>query len=302
MKNQTNATSRRQFIKTTTLLAGGAMSGLFLPEARRNKVKISAHLWVYASKYPPKWDCTPILEQAFSDIKAADFAGIELMNILLQAEDAVPRISALSKKYKLPVTGCSYGADMWNRAKHVEILENITMVIGKLHLLGGETFGISVGNAKRMKTSEELDAQAELLKKIIPICEAKGITPNLHNHTYEVENGMHDLKGTLERIPTIKLGPDLNWLVRGGVDPVWFINTYGKQMVYMHLRDQKASGKWAEAMGEGVTDFPAIAKALKQCNYKGRAAVELAFDEPTTRPVLETWKMSRSYVKKTFNW
>lgn len=48
------------------------------------------------------------------------------------------------------------------------------------------------------------------------------------------------------------------------------------------------------SLGEGVTDFPAIEKALAKCNYKGKIAVELAFDEPTTRPLPETWKMSRS--------
>ena len=191
---------------------------------------------------------------------------------------------------------------MFNREKQTDILANATLIINRLHQLGGETFGVSAGNAKRLKTKEELDAQAELLRKLIPICEAKGIVLNLHNHTYEVENNLHDLKGTLERIPDIKLGPDLNWMIRGGVDPVWFINTYGKQIVYLHLRDQKASGKWAEAVGEGVTDFQAIAKALSKLNYKGRVAVELAFDEPTTRPLIDTWKMSRQYIQKTFGW
>ncbi len=56
---------------------------------------------------------------------------------------------------------------------------------------------------------------------------------NLHNHTYEVENELYDLKGTLARIPGIKLGPDLNWLVRAGVDPAGFIRRFGKQIVFM---------------------------------------------------------------------
>ncbi len=106
----------------------------------------------------------------------------------------------------------------------------------------------------------------------------------------------------MARIPNIKLGPDLNWLIRGGVDPVWFIKTYGHQMVYMHIRDQKANGKWTEAVGEGVTDFPAIAKALQERNYKGKAAIELAFDEPPVNSVREDWKKSREYVRKVFGW
>ena len=93
-----------------------------------------------------------------------------------------------------------------------------------------------------------------MLRKIIALGKAHGVVLNLHNHTYEVADNLYDLKGTLERIPDVKLGPDFNWLVRGGVDPAAFIRRFGKQIVFMHLRDQKADGRWSEAMGEGVTD------------------------------------------------
>lgn len=72
-------------------------------------------------------------------------------------------------------------------------------------------------------------------------------------------------------------------------------------MVYMHIRDQKADGKWTEAVGEGVTDFAAIANALQQKNYSCRAAIELALDEPPKNPVKEDWKKSRDYVRKVLS-
>ena len=129
--------------------------------------------------------------------------------------------------------------------------------------------GISVGNAGHVKTPAELDAQADILKKIMAICASYSVAPNLHNHTYEVENNLYDLKGTLSRIPDIKLGPDLNWLIRAGVDPVQFIDQYGPSITYLHLRDQKADGQWTEALGEGATNFKAIAAALKQAQFRG---------------------------------
>ena len=85
--------------------------------------------------------------------------------------------------------------------------------------------------------AKQLDAQADLLRKIMALGKTHGVTPNLHNHTYEVVDNLHDLKGTLARIPDVKLGPDLNWLVRGGVDPVAFIRQYGKQIVFDILGD-----------------------------------------------------------------
>ncbi|HEY2347950.1 MAG TPA: sugar phosphate isomerase/epimerase [Puia sp.] len=297
--------SRRGFIKKTAgLLAGTIFAGKLPAGNFRSSVPVSGHLWIYASKFPAEsgYDCTPVLETIFSDFNYAGIDGLELMEAILRHPDAVQRLMELSAKYKVPVTGSSYGADMWNKTKSNEILEDVDLVTGRLHQVGGETFGISVGNAGHIKTENELDVQAGMLKEIWKICNKNQIQPNLHNHTYEVTDNMHDLKGTLARIPGIALGPDLNWLVRAGVDPVTFIHGYGHQMVYMHIRDQKADGKWTEVVGEGVIDFPAISTALQEANFKGRAAIELAFDSPPVHPVRDDWKNSRIYVKKTFGW
>lgn len=300
--------SRRNFMRAAGCLTGGLILNsiinqtAFAQKSSSLAVPLYAHCWVYASRYPPDWDCTPILDDVFSDLKYAGFQGVELMEIILRHDDAVARLKELSQKHSLPVTGTSYNANMWKKDEHQKIMEDIELVVERLHAAGGTMLGITVGDARHVKTEDELDAQAELLKRIIAVCNKNKVEPNLHNHTFEVTNGLHDLKGTLARIPDIKLGPDFNWLIRGGVDPVWFIKTYGRQMVYMHIRDQKADGKWTEAVGEGVTDFPAIAKALKDINYKGKAAVELAFDAPPTRAVKDDWKQSREYVKKVFGW
>jgi len=112
---------------------------------------------------------------------------------------------------------------------------------------------------------------------------------------------MHDLKGTLARIPEVKLGPDLNWLVRGGIDPVDFIETYGENIVFLHIRDQNADGTWSEAVGEGNMDYIAIGKALRAADFSGDAVIELAHEGnfKPTRPLRDSLKMSRAHVKKT---
>ena len=293
--------SRRHFIKTTSAVTGGMLlnrGNIFLEKTN----PIYAHLWVYASRYPPDWNCTPILDTIFSDLKYAGLQGVEVMEVLLRQDGAVDRFNNLIHKYNLPVTGTSYYADMWDKNQQQKILDDVELVTERLHDVGGTMIGLTVGDAHHIKTEDELDAQAELLKKILVVCDKNKIAPNLHNHIFEVANDLHDLKGTLKRIPQIKLGPDLNWLVRAGVDPVWFIKTYADKIVYMHIRDQYANGKWTEYVGEGVTDFPAIAKALKDINYTGKAAIELAFDEPPKNLIKQDWKLSLDYVRKTFNW
>lgn len=270
---------------------------------RAKKVLVGAHPWVYAAKQP-KYDIYPILDQIFADMSYAGIKGIELMHTALHPPGAVERIAELSRRYRLPVIGTSFHGNMWDRARHAEILADAERIIPRLAKLGGFTLGTSVGSTGKIKTAEQLDAQAELLRKIIALAKEHGVVLNLHNHTYEVEHNLHDLKGTLARIPDVKLGPDLNWLVRGGVDPVKFIREYGDRIVFLHLRDQKANGKWSEAMGEGDMDYAAIGKALREVGFHGPAVIELAHeaDFKPTRPLRESLKMSRQYVRKTLGY
>ncbi len=266
----------------------------------RKKIIVGGHPWVYAATQP-KNDIYPILDRIFADMSYAGLDGIELMHTALRPADSVETIRALSKKYSLRVIGTSFSGDMWNRVQHEAIYEDARTVVNRLADVGGWTFGVSVGKAPQPKTPAQLDAQAELLRGIIALCQSRGVVLNLHNHTYEVENNMHDLKGTLARIPDVKLGPDLNWLLRGGGDPVSFIKTYGSQIVFLHLRDQKADGKWSEAMGEGNMDYAAIGKALREIKFSGDAVIELAHEGnfKPTRPLRDSLKMSRAYVKQT---
>ena len=165
-------------------------------------------------------------------------------------------------------------------------------------------FAHAVRRRARPKTAEQLDAQAELLRKLITLCSDYGIVLNLHNHTNEVEYQLHDSRAVWRRIPDVKLGPDLNWLIRGGVDPVQFIHDHGEQIVFLHLRDQKPDGQWSEAMGEGCTDFLAIGKALHEVHFSGAAVIELAHESgfKPTRPLRESLKISRGFVRQTLGY
>ncbi|MHC4240893.1 MAG: sugar phosphate isomerase/epimerase family protein [Planctomycetota bacterium] len=265
----------------------------------KTRITVGAHVWVYAAKQP-EYNVTPVLPQIFSDLKYAQIDGVELMHNVLRKRETVERIGELSEKYELPVIGTSFSGPMWNRDKYEAVLEDAEIVIGYLAKLKGKTFGVSVGAAPQKKTVQQLDIQADLLRKIMAIAEKHHVTVNLHNHTYEVVDDLHDLKGTLSRIPDVKLGPDLNWLVRGGVDPVWFIRKYGEQIVFLHLRDQYKDGRWSESLGEGNMDYAAIGKALRDIKFSGIAVIELAHENKfeITRPLRESWKISRQYVRQ----
>ena len=294
--------SRRDFIKTSLLgIASISAKKQFLLPSLNKNLFIGAHVWVYSAD-KPDFDCYDVLDTVFADLKSAGINGVELMERNLRHEGALIKIHHLIHQYNLPVWGASYNGELWDKETAEKTLEDFEMVVDKLSKLKGRLIGISVGQPKgRQKTEKEFDTQAETLQKIIKICTAHQVVPNLHNHTYEVENNCFDLRNTLSRVPAIKLGPDINWLIRAGVDPINFISEFGDKIIYLHLRDQDKNGKWTEALGEGATDFKGIAKALKEKNFSGDITIELAFENnfKPVRSLKNDWKKSREWLVKS---
>jgi sugar phosphate isomerase/epimerase len=301
--------NRRNFIHNSSLtLLAIPLSGLWsrstaADKKSTKKIVVGAHPWVYAATLPD-YDVSPVLSQIFSDISYAGFDGVETIHHPLRSSFYTRQIGELIDQFKIKLIGTSYGADMWNKDKYNEIHEDVDLIFTNMALVGGRTFGVSVGEPSgREKTEAEFDNQADLLKKLITLGEKKGIVLNLHNHTAEVGNNMFDLRGTLKRIPDIKLGPDLNWLLRAGINPVDFLREFRKQIVFLHLRDQLSDGKWPESMGEGNVNFREIANVLTEISFEGDAIIELAHENGfiPTRPLKESLKMSRDYMRTTMN-
>ncbi len=288
--------NRREFL-------GALIATPAIARPAERKVVVAAHPWVYAATQP-KYDIYPILDRIFADMSYAGIEAIELMHTALRPGDSVERIGELSRRHGLPVLGMSFEGRMWDRAAHGAVLDEAGLLIPRLAKLGGRTLGVSVGDARRKKTPEELDAQAECLRKVVAIAEANRVVLNLHNHIYEVAAGEYDLNGTLSRIPGVKLGPDLDWLKGAGVDPVDFIRRHGDRIVFAHLRDRKADGLWAEAMGEGVIDYASIGREFHRLGFQGDLAIELAHpgNFQPTRPLRDSLKISREYVRRVMGY
>jgi len=96
------------------------------------------------------------------------------------------------------------------------------------------------------------------------------------------------------------LGPDLDWVSRGGVDPEDFLQRYGNRINYTHLRDNK-NGRWTEALGEGDVDYASLARTLKEIDFDGWIVVELAHEKDfeRTRSIGESLRISREHLRKT---
>ena len=145
--------SRRKFITRSGIFLGGSIlmkntfANAFAAIDQTKKINVFAHLWVYASKYPPNWDCTPDLETVFTDLSYSGIDGVELMEVILRHDDAVKKLNELILKYNLPVSGSSYNGNMWDINRHKEILDDIKIIVLRLSRVKGKILCISVGDA-----------------------------------------------------------------------------------------------------------------------------------------------------------
>lgn len=284
--------------KKTDRLSRRAM--LLAVAAARGRYEIGVHCWVWASKLP-NYDPYPAIDEIFAGCASAGASGVELMHsIFLAHDDGVAKVREASKRHNLACWGSSFSANMWDAAARDQILKDAMRLCTRLEEVKGRVLGLSAGDARRRKTEAEFDAQAACLREIFRMANDHGLEANLHNHTYEVRDGEHDLSGTLARLPDAKLGPDFNWLLRGGVDPLDFIRRHGKRIVYAHLRNQDAAGRWTEDLATGAMDYSAIGHALIAVGAPvRRMAVELAFerDFTPTRPIPESIRRSLEHAR-----
>lgn len=262
-------------------------------------VMIAAHPYGYTAVVEDR-DLYRAAEQIFSDLARAGYDGIELMHTMLDPLGAEDEMRELSQTFRLPVIGSSFGAQMWDAGKSDEIIEQTERICEQLDVLDAHQLAISTGSTGEPKTDEQLDTQAGVVREIMAICDEHGLQMNVHNHTYEVDWDLHELKGMLERIPEIRLGPDLNWLRMAGLDPWEFVRNYGDRIVYMHLRPQRED-RWVQTFGESDDDWTKLPEVIDEIDFRGWVGVELAFREehPVTRSMGQNYALCLEFLRAT---
>ena len=171
--------NRRNFIRNVSLsavalsLSDKVISASLKEVEKRKKFFVGAHVWIYAASQPD-YDISPILSQIFSDIAYAGFDGIETMEHPLRSTVYTKQIKELIEQYSIKLLGSSYGADMWDKTKHNQIVEDVDLIFTNMASIRGRTFGVSVGKPSgRKKTEEEFDNQASLLKRLFALGEKR---------------------------------------------------------------------------------------------------------------------------------
>lgn len=116
---------------------------------------------------------------------------------------------------------------------------------------------------------------------------AHGITLGWHNHDFEfvaLADGGIPMEIMLDEAPEITWEADLAWIVRGGRDPLAYIEKYGSRLTSIHVKDIAAAGTnldedgWSD-LGAGTLDWAALLQACR--SQSSNLIYALEHDKPS---------------------
>jgi len=110
------------------------------------------------------------------------------------------------------------------------------------------------------------------LAKIGKALNAAGIGFGYHNHHWEFAKGADGefpMDVLLAAAPDLEWEMDLAWLVKGGQDPIVWMDKYGSRITAIHVKDIAPAGEavdedgWAD-VGHGTLDWKSLLATAKQ--------------------------------------
>jgi sugar phosphate isomerase/epimerase len=110
------------------------------------------------------------------------------------------------------------------------------------------------------------------LGKVGDKANAAGFDFAWHNHDFEFKplpDGSHPQRHILDAAPSIGWEMDVAWAIRGGSDPLEWIDEYGKRISAVHVKDIAPAGEnadedgWAD-VGHGTVDWAGLIKTFRE--------------------------------------
>lgn len=259
--------------------------------------RIGAHTYFF-SQYG--YDQAARLDEIFDTVAEAGFQAIEMSTPMLGPADWKARVDAAVRRTGLGIVGASHGQPMWDISKHDAILAEMDAYSGKLAQFGRVQCGVSCSGKRYADRTEAENAQAvKVWTELGEMFRRKGVALNYHTHGEPIQ----DVRHVIDRVAgdLLTLGPDLDWLRVGGIDPEAFVREHAGRLSMLHIRDYHIGGDRTEALGEGDADYARLKRTLDEVGFAGEFVVELAIPpkRQPTRPPLDLLRQSREHIRKT---
>lgn len=165
----------------------------------------------------------------------------------------------------LKVSGAHVGID--------QLEKDLAGVIADHKTLGNKNVIIPWLGEERRKDAAGWRAFAGTCTEIGKKLADAGLTLSYHNHDFEFKtfDGTYGLDIFWQHSDPkyVKAELDIYWVVKGGVDPVAYINQLGSRVKLIHLKDMTADAEKKFApVGTGAIDFVAVTDAAAKAGVE----------------------------------
>lgn len=291
--------SRRSFLVSA---GAGVVAGSFMSRAFANhheKIPLGIQLWTV--KEPAGKD----LEGTLRAVHAAGFREIEFAGFY---DKSAAEIGALLKKIGFSMVSMHAGAG--DIAKKGDQILADAKTLGLRYIVCSSP-GVSPEKDKlpweeKMKAVDLNDWKwnADLFNKFGKQVSEAGMSFGYHNHSAEFKE--FDGKTAFDHLyemtdpKHVKIELDVGWVTVAQQDPIAILNKYKDRVIALHVKDvskRMSADKDppSVALGEGVVDWKAVIGTAKK---NGTQAFFYEQEEPFTRPILESVKISGAYLQK----
>lgn len=247
------------------------------------------------------------VEDAIATCSKLGFYGFETFGDVLTQWESKGGLLPVLKKNHLPLVSGYCTLNLTDSGRRQETVEKAVRWAKLIKQAGGRIFVLGPNPVPRAtyNFAENKANIAATLNEASKAIVDQGLTPVLHQHTGTCVETRDETYAILDSIDhsTLKFGPDVGQLTKGGADAVKVVKDYLPLIQHMHLKD--FDGKDPRLvdycpLGQGKVDVPAILSLMASRKISGMVMVELDNDpkDPSSTPPSELAGQSQAYLKK----
>jgi sugar phosphate isomerase/epimerase len=293
--------SRRSFLLSAGagVTAGSMLSSFAFADHHGGKVPLGIQLWTVKS------EAEKDLEGTLRKVYAAGFREIEFAGYYGKNPADLAKLM-----HSIGFSLVSTHAGAGDIAKSGDKIIADAKALGLKYVVCSSP-GVSPEKEKlpweeRMKAVDLSDWKwnADLFNKFGKQVSDAGMSFGYHNHSaefkkYEGQTAFDYLFANTDA-KHVKIELDVGWVAVAQADPIAILNKYKDRVVALHVKDvgKRTSADKdppSVALGEGVVDWK---KVIGTAKANGTKAYFYEQEEPFTRPILESVKISGDYLSK----
>lgn len=250
-------TSRRSFIKSTSLLSMGAILSPSFYQHNKKYIGLQLYTVRESMQSDPAGTLAKIARIGYNSLEGATYTGTEKFYGMEPAAFA-----KLIKENNLIMPSSHYrlGEEKIN-AETVKgtILSNWQKAVDDAATVGLKYMTLSSLALTERGDLDHYKRIADHLNKAGETCKKSGIQLCYHNHNYEFieQNGKlpYDILLSSEK-DLVKMEIDLYWIAKAGKDPIAFFNKHPGRFPLWHVKDMDNTADRAfTEVGNGTIDF-----------------------------------------------